>query len=312
MALYDYTGAALDVSGSPVVNVKDFGAKGNGSSDDAAAIQAAIDSVQTLGGLVYFPSGIYIIKTQIFFYSCQVLFFEKGATLKQGAAINNLLMTYCAADTTEYNGTHDAIIYGATFDGGAFTTNNTLVGTVHAKNIIFENCTIKNAYGIWHNMEINSSYNVKVVNCDFEGSRKTGANGELLQIDALNGESTWPWANRGSIDGTVSQYIEICGCFFHDNPIAPAIGNHSGVGNKFIRIHDCIFDTNTSTRGAINLDNSKDVTIYDNTFTDCTTGVASYESTHWIYNNIFKGVTTATAGSSSVVHDNFINGTYTA
>jgi len=43
-----------------VVSVKDFGAVGNGSADDRAAIQAAIDSVNT-GGTVYFPPGTYYI-----------------------------------------------------------------------------------------------------------------------------------------------------------------------------------------------------------------------------------------------------------
>lgn len=43
------------------VNVKDFGATGNGSSNDTAAIQAAIDSLGSAGGTVYFPPGTYRI-----------------------------------------------------------------------------------------------------------------------------------------------------------------------------------------------------------------------------------------------------------
>lgn len=42
------------------VSVKDFGAKGDGTTDDTAAIQAAITYIQTLGGgAVYFPSATY-------------------------------------------------------------------------------------------------------------------------------------------------------------------------------------------------------------------------------------------------------------
>lgn len=43
-----------------VANVKDFGAKGNGTNDDSNAIQRAIDSLPN-GGQVFFPSGEYRI-----------------------------------------------------------------------------------------------------------------------------------------------------------------------------------------------------------------------------------------------------------
>lgn len=47
-------------------NVLDFGALGNGVSDDTAAIQAAIDSVATNGGTVLFPAGkTYVVATSL-------------------------------------------------------------------------------------------------------------------------------------------------------------------------------------------------------------------------------------------------------
>jgi polygalacturonase len=42
-------------------NVKDFGARGNGSTNDTAAIQAAVNR----GGHIFFPGGIYNISSPI-------------------------------------------------------------------------------------------------------------------------------------------------------------------------------------------------------------------------------------------------------
>jgi hypothetical protein len=45
-----------------IKNVKDFGATGDGSTDDTAAIQAAVDAaIAAGGGTVYFPAGTYSI-----------------------------------------------------------------------------------------------------------------------------------------------------------------------------------------------------------------------------------------------------------
>lgn len=48
---------------SSVVNVRDFGALGNGITDDTVAIQAAIDSLPATGGSVFFPTGTYMVST---------------------------------------------------------------------------------------------------------------------------------------------------------------------------------------------------------------------------------------------------------
>ena len=53
--------------GGAVYNVKHtaFGAVGDGSTDDTAAIQAAIDQVQTHGGMVFIPEGTYRLTASL-------------------------------------------------------------------------------------------------------------------------------------------------------------------------------------------------------------------------------------------------------
>ena len=221
-------------------------------------------------------------------------------------------MSYCASTVGEYDGTHDCVIYGGVFDGGSYTTNNTLVGVIHSKNIIFDNCKFINAYGTWHNIEICASYNIKMVNCEFEGSRKTSDTAELIQIDSIGNTTTWPWDNRGLVDNTACQYIEICNSIFHSDTYSPAIGNHSqSYGDSYIRIHDNIFDGFTCGRGAINFLLASNVDIYNNTFNGCTKGVGGGGSLGYVHGNRFVDVTTAVSGNVAN-HGNMINGTYTA
>lgn len=54
-------------SNNKIVNVKDFGAKGDGVTDDTISIQNAINYIKTLGGTLYFPRGKYLITSNLIF-----------------------------------------------------------------------------------------------------------------------------------------------------------------------------------------------------------------------------------------------------
>lgn len=78
------------VSGA-VISVIDYGAVGDGSADDTAAINAALNAVAS-GGAVYFPTGNYKITSQITFTTDNVCIFGEGST--------QTIITYAGANTT--------------------------------------------------------------------------------------------------------------------------------------------------------------------------------------------------------------------
>jgi len=79
-------GCAEAPTSSLLVNVKDKGAKGDGGTDDTAAIQAAIDEVAGTGGTVLVPNGTYMVdgvgKERLALGSNMTLKLSEGAILK--------------------------------------------------------------------------------------------------------------------------------------------------------------------------------------------------------------------------------------
>ncbi|MBR6427003.1 MAG: hypothetical protein IKS28_04170, partial [Clostridia bacterium] len=69
-------------------NVKDFGAAGDGVTDDSAAVLEAVAKVkEKVGGTVYFPDGQYRITEKVTFGSECILAFDDGACLMAEAPV---------------------------------------------------------------------------------------------------------------------------------------------------------------------------------------------------------------------------------
>ena len=225
---------------SSIINVKDFGATGDGTTDDTQAIQNALDSVST-GGTIFFPKGIYMLSTCLFnantsgtshaieVYSNQRLLFEEGATLKRGStAVNHMLFTHNESNATGYTGAENIEIIGATIDGNKSIYNSpqTPINLSHSTNVRIVNCIFKNIGSSWHAIEINSSLDTVVDGCRFEKNLNT----EDIQLDVAVSSG-----NLGSSDGTVCKDTVIKNCVF-DITEGVAIGNHTNAAHTNTRI----------------------------------------------------------------------------
>ena len=74
----------VDKSRMPL-NVKDYGAVGDGTADDTAAIQAALDAVPTGGRAVYFPAGRYRITSTLLVKIDGTTLYGDGPANRNGA-----------------------------------------------------------------------------------------------------------------------------------------------------------------------------------------------------------------------------------
>lgn len=240
------------------------------------------------GGTLTLKKGTYYISNAVCIPSNVKIVFEDGVVIKKTKAIyqteldNHKVIFIFVPPSKEkkkesvsgYGGTHDVTMTG--IGNVVIDCNNKLPGRGmdmgHCRNIVIENLTFHSQYGS-HYIELNSSQNVIVRNCNFWKFRdyKGDTYKEAINIDgtdyAVNGFNH-VWSKH---DKTVCQNIEITNCKFTD--LGTAIGSHTYVANQGqqcyhtnIRITNNVFFG--STNCAIRALNWKNVLIADNSFRD--------------------------------------------
>jgi pectate lyase-like protein len=159
--LTDLDDAAFRFS-NDVFNVKDrdYGAVGDGSANDATAVQAASTAAASVGGIVFFPPGTYKVNSQITI-AANVSFVGAGrqvSTIKAGA---NGVTPLHVNSSTNY-----ASVRGLTIDGNKAG----ITGTSHGVEILGDlasvlDCRIVNVRN--NGVDVQGGDHAHIAGCDF-------------------------------------------------------------------------------------------------------------------------------------------------
>ena len=237
------------------LNVKDYGAVGDGVNDDRQAIQDTIDAAAKGlgGGKVYFPEGTYLVKEIVFLRSHTHLEVHEKAIILNGINIKNhpsiVFMTGLFTDDgdqVEWEPTEDISYSGGTIDmNGALNEERTKAKNLplinssgafaigNSKNVTISNVTFKDSYQ-GHAIQIAGSKNVLVDNSRFLGQAlpKTMKDGQIISKESIQIE---PLTRKGfpyalNDNGQKSENVTIQNSYFgkseKSGELVTAIGTH--------------------------------------------------------------------------------------
>jgi hypothetical protein len=195
--IFDQADMWINVKASP------YNATGDGSTDDTAAIQSAIDAAELLGGFsasgctVYFPDGRYLISSSLTVTEMRIKFLGNGRNISRifcnTDSISMIVVSAALFEISDMSviGNGDAALYGV----GATTTGLTLTGSAGTGANDCDSEVIDTDFSGHSVALLFTGRNVKVVNALFQSS-----------LDGIK---------AGTPAGADFRGLEVRGCRFH-------------------------------------------------------------------------------------------------
>lgn len=201
------------INGTPI-NVQDYGAVGDGSTDDSAAITAAIAAAQAANIDLYFPAGTYMANSLIVTVGFAM---SPSAVLKFNGTSNGYLVDFTASNKRiEY-----ASLDGANTNCTLITINGdkNFIGSVYVANSTASVSGVSTLYGV----RIAGDFNV-VETIYADTLANTGYSNESFpQAVFVSGENN----NIGSINGNTCQALLVTGVTSNNTTVGSVVSRNS-------------------------------------------------------------------------------------
>ena len=309
------------IAGAPV-NVKDFGAVGDGVTDDTAAVQAALTHIRTLSGSsLYFPTGTYVITDSELSLNVPCRVFGDGHTSVIQSSLNtvaqcvsikasNVIIENIKIDARDVNDFGVALLIAASASLGFI------------EDIVLNNVAITGANSLNANDDARC-HGIKVSN---------GTNLRRLRVDGCLVERVRLGLFTENVFGAAGNTAEdviVTGSTFVDLSVRALVFNTdfatSAVQNAWLNVlvDSCIFkgmtgniDLSNNRCTMVGTDGCKGLTVSNCHFidltrpTDCAIHVENYSPyftcTGNTFQNCFGGIAFYGLSSSAVITGNNI------
>jgi hypothetical protein len=229
------------------LNVKDYGAVGDGTANDTAAIQAALDAVPTGGRAVYFPAGRYKITSTLLVKIDGTTLYGDGPANRAGATqdavgtrieaasgiTGAMILVQRAANDRPLQGVN---IHDLTLDGGLFgTAVNGITYRVnqgHIDRVHIWNCSGDGLHIMGYASPAWDTYDTTISNSLV--GRCVG-NGVVLGTDTadLHFSHCIFLDNADNMVNTGGASCQVTGCHFYSPNARNIFFNGSGSRSKF-------------------------------------------------------------------------------
>ena len=255
--------AALDERYVARWTPEQFGAVGDGTTGDSAAIQAALTAITNAGGgvLEMRADHVYLMDATVIVGSNTIVE-GNGATVKclRGSS-STTFVNQSAPNALGYGAGGRSIHFRNLRWLGDYATVQGDIGTGwnHVENLSFTNCTFEQGMANGHYIDLGGCRNVRIIGCTFLGMNPlTNRNYiEAVQIDVNTMQgSSWKAEPASSFDGLPTRDVLIDGCFFGEvtvgsttYPAPNPVGSHTVALETDAGYYENIRFVNNTVRG---------------------------------------------------------------